>query len=58
LGEYLDANHARTFSVYWTPSLVVVDYKKIGGFSERLRFAPTSLAESIGGGIRRALRQN
>ena len=56
LGDHLDTNKARTFSVSWTPNSVIVDYKKVGGLTDRLRFAPTKLADYVGdGGFSRAL---
>ena len=56
LGDHLDTNRARTFSVSWTPNSVIVDYKKTGGLTDRLRFAPTKLADYAGGdGFPRAL---
>ncbi|HEX7294930.1 MAG TPA: hypothetical protein VF251_04200 [Pyrinomonadaceae bacterium] len=58
LGDHLDANRARTFSISWTPNSVIVDFKKIGGLTDRLRFAPTKLADDVrGGGFSRALPQ-
>lgn len=50
LGDHLDSNRARTFSVSWTPNSVIVDHKKPGGLTDRLRFAPTKLADYVGGG--------
>ena len=50
LGDHLDTNRARTFSISWTSTSVIVDYKKSGGFSDRLRFAPTKLADYVGNG--------
>jgi hypothetical protein len=50
LGDHLDTNRARTFSVSWTPTSVIVDFKKTGGLTDRLRFAPTKLADYVGGG--------
>ena len=55
LGDHLDTNRARTFSVSWTPNSVIVDYKKSGGLTDRMRFAPTKLADYVGGGFSRAL---
>lgn len=49
LGDHLDTNRAQTFSVSWTPNFVIVDFKKIGGLTDRLRFAPTKLADYVGG---------
>jgi hypothetical protein len=56
LGDHLDTNRARTFSISWTPNSVIVDYKKSGGLTDRLRFEPTKLADYVGhGGFPRAL---
>jgi hypothetical protein len=47
LGDHLDTNRARTFSVSWTTNSVIVDYKNSGGLTDRLRFAPTKLADYV-----------
>jgi hypothetical protein len=50
LGDHLDTNRARTFSVLWTPNSVIFDYKKTAGLKDWLRFAPTKLADDVVGG--------
>jgi len=56
LGDHLDTNRANTFCISWTPSWVIVDYKRGSGFTDRLRFTPTKLLESLdAGAFRRAL---
>ena len=58
LGNHLDTNRARMFSISWTPNSVIVDFKKIGGLTDRLRFAPTKLGDYVrSGGFSRALPQ-
>jgi hypothetical protein len=53
LGAQLDKNGARTFSIFWTPSSAVVDYKRAGGFTDRLRLSPQHIGETVGAGFHR-----
>ena len=55
LGAQLDKNGARTFAIFWTPNSAVVDYKRAGGFTDRLRLSPPTIGESIAGGFRRGI---
>jgi hypothetical protein len=57
LGDHLDKNRARTFSISWTPNSVIVDYKQSGGLTDRLRFTPTKLAGQVGTGFSRVVPQ-
>jgi hypothetical protein len=55
LGAQLDKNAARAFSIFWTPNSVVVDYKRAGGFTDRLRLSPATIGETISGGFHRGI---
>ena len=55
VGAQLDKNGARTFSIFWTPSSVIVDYKRGSGFTDRLRLSPPTIGDTIGGGFRRVV---
>src|SRR5215813_10123975 len=55
LGAHLDKNAALTFSIFWTPNSVVVDYKRAGGCTDRLRLSPATIGETIGGGFHRGI---
>ena len=55
IGAHLDKNAARTFAIFWTPNSVVLDYKKAGGYTDRLRLSPENIGESIGGGFHRVV---
>ena len=55
VGAQLDKNGARTFSIFWTPNSAVVDYKRAGGFTDRLRLSPQHIAETIGAGFHRVV---
>ena len=55
IGAYLDKNAARTFSIYWTPNSIVLDYERAAGYTDRLRLSPPTIGEAIGGGFRRAI---
>jgi hypothetical protein len=55
VGAQLDKNVARTFSIFWTPNSAVVDYKRAGGFTDRLRLSPLTIGETIAGGFRRGI---
>jgi len=52
VGGQLDKNAARAFSIFWTPNSAVVDYKRAGGFTDRLRLSSPSIGE-MGGGFHR-----
>jgi hypothetical protein len=45
LGDHLDRASARTFCIFWMPDSVVVDYKRSGGLTDRLRFTPATLGQ-------------
>ena len=55
VGAQLDKSAARTFSIFWTPNSAVVDYKRAGGFTDRLRLSPPTIGETIGGGFHRVV---
>ena len=55
MGAHLDKNSARTFCIYWTPYSVVLDYKRAGGYTDRLRLSPATIGETIGGDFRRVV---
>ena len=55
LGAQLDKNAARTFTIFWTPNSVVVDYKRGSGFTDRLRLSPPAIGEVIGDGFHRVV---
>lgn len=55
LGAQLDKNAARTFTIFWTPNSVVIDYKRGSGFTDRLRLSPPTIGEVIGGGFHRVV---
>src|SRR6516225_8882313 len=53
IGAHLDKNAARTFSIFWTPNSVVLDYKRAGGYTDRLRLSPATIGGTIGGDFHR-----
>ena len=55
LGASLDKNAARNFTIFWTRESVVVDYKRSGGYTDRLRLSPATIGETIGGGFHRVV---
>jgi len=55
MGAHLDKNAARTFTIFWTASSVILDYKRAGGYTDRLRLSPETLGDSIGGGFHRTI---
>ena len=55
MGAYLDKNAARTFTIYWTPNSVVLDYKRASGYTDRLRLSPATIGETIGEDFRRVV---
>ena len=55
LGASLDKNAARYFTIFWTREYVVVDYKRSGGYTDRLRLSPATIGETIGGGFHRVV---
>ena len=55
LGAHLDKNAARNFTIFWTRDSVVVDYKRSGGYTDRLRLSPATIGETIGGGFQRVV---
>ena len=55
LGAHLDKNAARNFTIFWTRDSVVVDYKRSGGYTDRLRLSPATIGETIGGGFHRVV---
>ena len=57
MGAHLDKNAARTFTIFWRPNSVVLDYKRISGFTDRLRLSPATIGEIIGGGFHRAISE-
>jgi hypothetical protein len=55
MGAHLDKNAARTFAIFWTATSVVVDYRRAGGYADRLRLSPEKIADTIGGSFHRVL---
>jgi hypothetical protein len=55
LGAHLDKNAARNFTIFWTPDSAVLDYKRAGGYTDRLRLSPATIDESLGGGFHRVI---
>jgi hypothetical protein len=55
MGARLDKNAARTFAIFWTANSVVVDYKRAGGYGDRLRLSPEKISDTIGGGFHRVI---
>jgi hypothetical protein len=55
IGAQLDKNAAQTFRIFWTPNSIVLDYKRAGGFTDRLWLSPETIGRNMGGGFRRVI---
>jgi hypothetical protein len=56
MGAHLDKNAARTFTIFWTASSVILDYKRAGGYTDRLRLSPESISDILGAGFHRVVK--
>jgi hypothetical protein len=57
MGAHLDKNCAQAFAIFWTATAVVVDYKRAGGFTDRLRLSPERIADTLGSNFHRVIAQ-
>jgi hypothetical protein len=55
IGAHLDKNAVRMFTIFWTPDSAVLDYKKAGGYTDRLRLSPATIGDTIGGDFHRVV---
>jgi hypothetical protein len=56
LGDHLDRCSARSFRIVWTPEWIIVNYKRADGVTNRLRYTPATLSQTVADCTRLALR--
>jgi hypothetical protein len=56
LGDHLDRCSARSFRILWTPEWIIVNYKRADGVTNRLRYTPATLNQTVADCTRLALR--
>src|SRR5262249_29453140 len=56
LGDHLDRCSARSFRIVWTPEWIIVNYKSADGVTNRLRYTPATLSQTVADCTRLALR--
>lgn len=56
LGDHLDRCSASTFRILWTPEWIVVNYTRADGLTNRLRYTPATLSQTVADCTRLALR--